>query len=290
MVKKEEMLIFKMRQQGEAPASAPTKEEQAAIQQIQQTIPKSLEPVEAPNFSPPPPSDMAEMEKPGKKGSYKEELRQQAIGQFCEWHPWRPAFAVCYTCHKAYCYEDVSEYNDRYYCLEDIDAATVGEGPQQTFGYNKLSMVAASAFMLSILSYIYFQNGLLVFVGQTALRAGIPAFLIANFVSTFNIEYFSLILGFILSIVQFIAGVLVFAQSKRGFWLGIFSGAISFVLFSYAYVVEYQFYGFVMCAFAIIGIVMLGYSRRPEPGEAKKQSQVPAVEPQHVGWTNPKAF
>lgn len=297
MVDKEDLLIFKMREkkQGQnvqppaAPAPTPPTIQAAPEPEMQpeEPLPEEMEiPVtNAPGHPAFAEQPVSPKQKPAKKQhgkgkeDYKAESKQQAKGLFCEWHPWRPAYALCYTDHKPYCYEDIQEYNGKYYCLEDIDAATASENPTVTFGYNKTSMVSASAFILTMLVYIYFVNSLLIYTATNALDTGLPAFIEANFIKSINLGYTFLFAGLIILIFVFIAGLLIFAQSRKGYWLAIFSGSIATIFFSYVYVNSFQIYGVIISALSIVGIIGLRYAIHSKTTEETAPAPADFAEP-----------
>jgi preprotein translocase subunit SecG len=297
MVNKEDLLIFKMREKKQGQnvqppsASAPTplaaQVAQETEMQPEEPLPEEME-AQVPNALKQPVSaeqPVASKQKPAKKQrgkakeDYKAESKRQAKGMYCEWHPWRPAYALCYTCHKSYCYEDIQEYNDKYYCLEDIDAATASEKPTVTFGYNKASMISASAFILTMLVYVYFVNSLLIYTVTRALDTGIPAFIEGNFIKNINLGYTFLFAGLIILIFVFIAGLLIFAQSKKGYWLAIFSGSIATIFFSYVYVNNFQIYGVIISALSILGIIGLRYAIHSKTTEETTPAPTGPTEP-----------
>ena len=129
-----------------------------------------------------------------------------------------------------------------------------------TFGYNPISMVSASAFILTMFVYLYYVNTQLVYMVINAFQVGFSAFIGTNFIAHVNMTYIFLLAGLVILILVFIAGLLIFAQSRKGYWLAIFSGSISFVFFSYVYLTNFQIYGFIISALSIIGIVGLRYA------------------------------
>ena len=275
MVDKEDLLIFKMREkkQGQnvqppaapAPVQAPPEHEMQPaeplpIVELAPVPPSAPEQPVAAERPAVPPQKPARKARDQKKGDSRAESEQKAKGRYCEWHPWRPAYAVCATCQKPYCYEDISEYNGKYFCLEDIEPATVKEKPRVTFAYNKLSVVSASIFILAMLVYVYFVGNLLIYAVTNASEFGINAFIAANFVKTINLAYVFLFAGLAILIFVFIAGLLIFAQSRKGYWLAIFAASASTVFFSYVYISNFQIYGIIISALSVIGIIGLRYA------------------------------
>ena len=278
MVEKEDLLIFKMREKKPAqeaqPAAAQEQPEEAP--ETEEIVPLP-EPVaaEQPVLAKP---QKKQKQKKQKKEDFRAESKRAAKGLFCEWHPWRPAYAVCYTCHKPFCYEDVSEYNNKYYCLEDIDAATASERPQLTFGYNKISMISASAFLLTMLVYVYFVNSFFIYIGANALHTGIQNFLVNNFIKSVNITYVTLLVGLVILVFVFMGGLLIFAQSRKGYWLSMFSGSICFIFFSYVYITDFSIYGIVISALVLAGLISLRFAVHSKTTEEEVSEMVPHPE------------
>ncbi len=287
MVEKEDLLIFKMREKKAAPeAQPPAPQPEEVPEEVVTPLP---EPVAAEQPVKAKPKKTAKPKKQ-KKEDFRAESRYAAKGLFCEWHPWRPAYSVCYTCHKPFCYEDVSEYNNKYYCLEDIDAATISERPQLTFGYNKISMVSASAFLLTMLVYIYFVNSFLIYIGVNAIHTGIQTFLLSNFIKSINITYVTLLIGLLILLFVFIGGLLIFAQSRKGYWLSIFSGSISFIFFSYIYITNFSIYGIIISALVLAGLISLRFAVNSKTTEESTQEMAPQLETFTYNMQTPAMF
>ncbi|MCL4379347.1 MAG: hypothetical protein M1160_00730 [Candidatus Marsarchaeota archaeon] len=263
MVEKADLLIFKMR---EGSATQPAEAQPATTQ-----------PAETQQVTPPPAKAASQKKKKEKGQDLKEQSRQAAKGLYCEWHPWRPAYAVCYTCHKPFCYEDISEYNGKYYCLEDIDAAVATEKPQLTFVFNKVSMLPASLFLLTMLVYIYFVNALFAYIATNAAKVGIQVFIASNFIQRVNLSYVMLFVGLIILAFLFVGGLLIFAQSRKGYWLSIFSGSIAFIFFSYVYIANLQDYGFIIGALTLVGLISMRFAVSSTATEEEQEAAAPPL-------------
>ncbi len=296
MVEKEDLLIFKMREKkrvetGGAQAAQTQVQQMVQEEAVEQPKPEAMEaakpssqPSQAEIAATAQPAEEAPKRKAkGAKGEKEKEM-EAAKGLFCEWHPWRPAYAVCSTCHKPYCYEDMSEYNDRYYCLEDIDAATVNAKPRTTFGYNKNSLLSATMFMLTMLVYIYFINGQLYYTIKSALDVGVSTFVRNNLIISANYFYINLFAGLTILVLVFISGVLIFMQSRKGYWLSILFGSASFIFFSYLYLSNFKFYGFVVSALTLIGLVSLRYAIHSKTTEEQAPAPPPVSGPTGIEW------
>ncbi len=257
MVEKEDLLIFSMREGSATQPAAQPAEAQPVIAQPSKPVPQK--------------------KKEEKGQELKAQSRQAAKGLYCEWHPWRPAYAVCYTCHKPFCYEDISEYNNKYYCLEDIDSAVAREKPQLTFAFNKVSMLPASLFLLTMLVYIYFVNAVIAYIATNAASVGIQAFIASNFIQSVNLSYVMLFVGLAILAFLFAGGLLIFAQSRKGYWLSIFSGSIAFIFFSYVYIANFQDYGFIIGALTLAGLITMRFAVNSRTTEEEQAAGAPPL-------------
>ncbi len=175
--------------------------------------------------------------------------------QFCAWHAWRPAYAVCNYCHRPFCYEDVEELNNEYYCLEDIDKVSRhAEGVYTK--YSNLSFVAAAMLMLSFTVFILFANAQLAYVINAVKTVGLP-----SFIATINTSYEILILEAGLTLVSLVAAVMIIMQSKKAFILGIIASIGNIALFSYLFLGSGTLYIAVIAAISFAGLISLAYSR-----------------------------
>ncbi|HUC38572.1 MAG TPA: hypothetical protein VL944_00390 [Candidatus Acidoferrum sp.] len=301
MVNKDDLLIFKMRAKGEKPAQEQPQPEPAPVQKEEIAQPVAQPAVQAkaeqqpaaqgrgatPERTRPQAPEGQAQGKKVYKNAFEEQQKDQAVGMYCEWHPWRPAFAVCNTCHRAFCYEDTSEYNNKYYCLEDIDSAAIRELPREAFGYSKLNLVSASAFILPVFVYVYFLNRSLLTTGATAINAGLFNFIQANFVSTFDVAYFTLIIGLIIVLLEFIAAILIFMQTKRGYLAGVVVGSLSFVFFTYVSPYNTHLpYLVLMGGLPLLGLVTLILSRRQRIWKENVQTVETTDVPQPMQYSN----
>ena len=242
-------------------------------------------------FIAPRPQDFAQVEEAeilgktgAKKTKYEERSREAAQGLYCSWHPWRSAYAICAECHRPFCYEDLAEHNGRYYCLEDIDKVAAGKAEETGAGYNKVSVISASAFILTIAVYLYFTNGQLIYIATYANQVGFGAFL-----SNFNYSYAVAIGGTLFTFMEFLSSLLLFGQSKKGYGLGMLSGFLSIALFAYEFISSYAIYTAIIAVLSFIGLIALGYSRNAyEPLETSESSIVQEMSP--YDWPNVGRF
>ncbi len=185
-----------------------------------------------------------------------EQSRAEAKGQSCVWHPWRPAYAICNYCSRPFCYEDIVEYNNNYYCLEDIDKVSVGAPKETSVKYSNLSMVSASFFVLSFLLFVYFANAQVAYVSKYANSLGF-----FDFLARLNIAYGITIIGTILSVFNLVVGILIFARSEKWFALGLGISALDVFIFSYSYLSTTQAYQIAIAISSFLALILLLVSR-----------------------------
>jgi hypothetical protein len=175
--------------------------------------------------------------------------------QFCAWHAWRPAYAVCNYCHRPFCYEDVEELNNEYYCLEDIDKVSSHVEGVYT-KYSNLSFVSAAMLMLSFAVFILFANAQIAYVVNAIRTLGAPAF-----ISTINFSYETLFLEAGLTFISLVAAIMIVMQDKRAFMIGIVACIGDIALFSYLFLGSGTLYIAIIAAISFVGLISLAYSR-----------------------------
>ncbi|MGC8622337.1 MAG: hypothetical protein ACP5UC_00010 [Candidatus Micrarchaeia archaeon] len=185
-----------------------------------------------------------------------EQSRQEAKGQTCVWHPWRPAYAICNYCSRPFCYEDIVEYNNNYYCLEDIDKVSTGASKETSVKYNNLSIISASFFVLSFLLFVYFANAQVAYVVKYANGLGF-----FDFLAKMNFAYGITILGTVLSVFNLVAGILIFARSEKWFSIGFGIAAFDIFVFSYGYLNTTRLYEIMIAISSFVALITLLVSR-----------------------------
>lgn len=253
MTNAEDLLIFKLREKGR---NAKIEEKPSAIKE--NPAAQVVGEVEAERAAEKKRQDearnAAKLAKARKKGG-KEEL-EGAKGKYCEWHPWRSAYAVCDYCHRPFCYEDTVEYGRRYYCLEDIDKVSETYNEEMYAEYNSISFVAAGLFMLAFVVFVYFASGQIAYIISYGRMIGLPAFL-----ANINYSYGSALLGLALMLLGLMTSVLIFTQSAKGFVVGLLAGLADTVLFSYQFLNSGTLYMALLSAMALSALLLLAYSK-----------------------------
>lgn len=197
-----------------------------------------------------------------------EQSRDAAKGKSCVWHPWRPAYALCNYCNRPFCYEDIIEYKNNYYCLEDIDKVSTGAGVETTVRYNRLSMLSALLFIIAFVVFVFSAIGQVAYITNYANKIGF-----FSFIAQLNYAYTSALLGFFLALFSIIAGILIFVHSDKGFMVGSLVGAFSTILFSYSYISSGAVYTIAISLVSFAALVLLLLSRETYEAE---ESLIPA--------------
>ncbi len=176
----------------------------------------------------------------------------------CIWHPWRDAYTTCKFCGRPFCYEDIIDKNGTAFCLEDVDRT---EKPIETKStrYQYGGIVAAMMFMLIFIVFIYFGYPQVVYQGGR-LAAALPGVLHGDLSGLVQFESFVNVfplLGILVSLMSFVSGLLVLADTKHSFIYGIGTSVVSIVLFSYAYLSYIRDYMIVITVISFLALVVL---------------------------------
>ncbi|MCL4373841.1 MAG: hypothetical protein M1360_03095 [Candidatus Marsarchaeota archaeon] len=219
-------------------------------------------------------SEMVSKKGKGRETRSEEESREAALGLYCVWHPWRPAYAVCAYCHRPFCFEDIVESGGNYYCLEDIDK--VATTPQQSVyvKYNNFGIVAAGALLAAFVVFVYYGSGQIASMVKLSNAIGI-----LEFSTKLGGPYGFILLGTIMSILMLVAAVMILMQTKRSFMLGLVVSFINLAAFSYEYLSTTTAYEAIVSIASFVGLVMLLYSKSAYEGAAEEeQYEEPAEE------------
>ncbi len=195
-------------------------------------------------------------ERNGRLTKAEEDSIGAAKGMYCVWHPWRGAYAVCSHCHRAFCFEDIEEYNGNYYCLEDIDKVGMKYTESVTAKYGNISMIAAALFIAVFALYLYYTYSQLFYIIGYANQIGF-----FTFMAKATLVYFMVLAEALFSFLGLIAAVLILVGSPKGFGLGIFSGVVMASVTSYEYLSTGTLFIAVLSGLAFASIISLSYSR-----------------------------
>ncbi|EET90189.1 MAG: hypothetical protein LVQ97_01055 [Candidatus Micrarchaeales archaeon] len=220
--------------------------------------------------------------KPRQKKSAKREMSEQAaMGLNCVWHPWRPAFAICAMCHRPFCFDDIVEHNNDYYCLEDIDKVTNFSGAKSA-RLGNIAFVSAGFLMASFLIFMYFGIGQVIYLFTYIYNTGFT-----NFFAKMNISYGFILLMSIAEFLEFLSSITILLKVKHGFGIGMLGGLVVIGLSTYQYVYNTNLvYFMVIDIVTLIGVILLGYSKSvvaPVAEETTTEYAEPTVEFANVG-------
>ncbi len=204
------------------------------------------------------------------------ESKEAAVGLSCVWHPWRTAYAICDYCHRPFCFEDIMEHNGHYYCLEDIDAVSAA-GPAkeaQGLSYGKMSFASGALLVLSFAVFLLFANGQLAYIVGYANSVGFFMFL-----SSMTAAEALTFTGMLVSFFEFVAGILIFMQSKKGFAASLGMSLLGALLFSYQFLTEGTLYSLVVGAASFAAMIAVAASTRTMRFTEKEEAPAAQVAP-----------
>ncbi len=187
------------------------------------------------------------------------ESRRMATNLMCVWHPWRPAYAICNYCHRPFCYEDLVSYNGNYYCLEDIDKVSTGNGPKGSSVFvsnsSEYLLLGSILMILPIIVMAILASGQVSYLLEFIKTSGISAL---N--SPTNFSYLLLSISMIFVLLQFFGGILSFVNPKNGPKFGMFADILAIALFVYLSAAYMQLYTILIAIFSFFSILLIIYS------------------------------
>jgi hypothetical protein len=181
----------------------------------------------------------------------KKESIEAAKGLKCISHPWRDAYAICNYCKMPFCYADISEYNNSYYCLQDLSKA---EGafpvnpPETNTSIIKISSIAfiISAFVL--LFYIYPQVSFI--ISKTNIFN-------ISIISNLGFSYGISILNILFIILSFISGILIFVSPVKNTAMVQIIVSIIIITLAYEYLITNISYVIIAEGFFFMTLIIL---------------------------------
>lgn len=182
--------------------------------------------------------------------------REVAKGHICIWHPWRSAYAICDYCHRPFCFEDILEFDKDYYCLEDIDEVSATYKEKLVSSGNAIGTASGVLLMFAFLAFFYFSSAQIIYIFQYINRAGLPFFL-----ANVNYSYSFALIESLLMILALFVAVLIFTQSRRGFYIAELMCLAAVTIFSYQYTNTGTLYFLIVDALVFVAFVGLLYSR-----------------------------
>jgi hypothetical protein len=199
-----------------------------------------------------------------KKILTKNESRQAAAGKVCFWHNWRNAYGICTICKKAFCYEDIVEYGNSMYCLEDIGQAEAGYSETVYTNYNNLSLVSALLFILAFVVFLYLANTQISYLLTYAVQNGIP-----GFVFSIAPSYIYVLWGLIISLAGVLVALIIMLRLRSAFAFGMIDGIFAIAIFTYGFFLTNTLYMGAISAMYFVAMVNLTYSRTAYRMEAE---------------------
>lgn len=161
----------------------------------------------------------------------KAQSREKAKRLYCAWHPWRHAYAICAFCHRPFCFEDTAEYENSYYCIEDIDSVEQKHVEQMESEYNSTSVVSALIMLGAFVIYLYFAGSQLLFIFNYIFQTGL-----INFILNVKFGYLFAIAGLIIMLVSMGLALYAIGASRKSHLLGAIVGLMAVTFFSYMYI------------------------------------------------------
>lgn len=195
--------------------------------------------------------------------------REEAVGKYCVWHPWRQAYATCKFCHRPFCFEDLVEEVGSYYCLEDIDRLTQGQTVTTSGKKSMLNLASGSIFLLPFVLLIYFEGSNITYAMQALVYAKQVG--IIYFVQNISYNYLFALLSIGTTALAMVTGILIFIGSKKSGILGFVMGLLIPLLFAYDYWIAQNVYSLVI---ALVTLFAFGLLLAASPGEKEEAASI----------------
>jgi len=226
-------------------------------------------------------AEITSMQKPKKRLTKTEkDSMESAKGLMCVNHPWRPAYAICDYCKRPFCYADLVEYNNKFYCLEDIDKVTKNPGGAGEAEMNPFILAAGAIFIANAIILAYFVYPQIAYFTDQMTKIGL-----ANFISTINYSYMLSLLNLIAVILGLSAGVVLFVKLDKNIY-SIFMGVVMLIISSYIYLISNALYLLAVTVIAFIAIGSLAYGRIPS-GISTEEKE---LRPTDIEWPRLESF
>lgn len=205
---------------------------------------------------------------------------------YCTNHPWRQAYAICDKCGLPYCYVDMIGYNNKMYCLQDIDFATKQHGLEhEETRINSFAVLASMLFLVNSMLLLYFTYPQAIFLLSNAANKGITGAI--SFFLNFNPQYFAPFANTLIIIFGFISAITILRKSVVSFGVSFFIAFISLFIVSYEYLNSSVTYLLLSSLVLLIAISLTMYSRMSAIGQHSEENYnvLPSVE-----WPKPESF
>ncbi len=175
----------------------------------------------------------------------------------CIWHPWRNAYNICKYCGRPFCYEDIIEKDGNPFCLEDVDKSEKPVENKNT-SYQYVQVCAGALMMLMFILFVYFGYNQVIYQGSKLFMV-LPNVIHGNFSGLIQFENFVNlfpILGAIISLLSFIAGISMLANTTRSFIYSVAINIFSVTAFSYAYLVYIRDYILIIAIISFLALAI----------------------------------
>lgn len=155
--------------------------------------------------------------------------------EMCFNHPWRPAYARCVYCKRPFCFADLIQNKDVFYCLEDAYRENAITSAKTT-GPNRFTYVSSVLFLCSAALVLYFIVPQITPIfrlayGQITANTGILSTIVDIASTMFG--YPLIIISFVLCLLGFLCSYLVISnKNKKVFFSGVIL-AFYIIFFSY---------------------------------------------------------
>jgi hypothetical protein len=214
----------------------------------------------------------------------KAQSRATAKKLFCAWHPWRRAYAICSYCHRPFCYEDMAEYKEGYYCLEDVNAVMHSYLQKLHSAYNKTNMIAAIILVSAFLFFLYNTKGQLAYILNYASTLG-PVM----FVESIKWAYIMILMELAVMVASLAIALYATGRSRRGNVLGILIGVIGVVFFTYLYIPTGTQYLAITAGLEFLAFLAFVYSAAAE-ARVYEQQEINPESYNMLLWPNVSKF
>jgi len=210
--------------------------------------------------------------------------KESAVELYCTNHPWRRAYARCTNCQLAYCYADLMYYNNKPYCLQDIDDAmkTDGISPQldrpNNFSIGASFMLAANSVILG-----YFLYGQAEFLAAQFTKQGAESFIL----SSINSVYLVPIANILIIALGIVASLVIYKRSQYTFSFSFGFGFVALFIMLYEYLNNAQIYMALSSFLLLMSVTLMIYSRMSSFRDLQDQKINTTVE---VNWPRPETF
>ena len=179
----------------------------------------------------------------------KAQSKDVASKMTCVQHPWRHAYAVCFACHRPFCFEDIVEYKKGYYCSNDMSKISDQYKARLASEYALANLIPALLIMSLTLAMLYYSSGALssiaTYIGQNGVHAFINS---ATIGSDFIIADVAILL------INMFSAIYAITQSRKSAIANIAITVVAVVLMSYQFF-TYQFSAQFESLIAIIALV-----------------------------------